>query len=78
MALEGELELQVTQRRKEAEAEVIQWGEQVEADASTRAAHLNDLRLLIYARAFLDEIVKRGYLREFEELLLKREEQRLP
>ena len=70
MALEEELEPQAMEPGKETE--VIQWTEQVEVDASSRAAHLNDLRLLIYTRAFLDEVVKRGYLREFEKLLQKR------
>jgi hypothetical protein len=36
------------------------------------------MRLLIYTRAFLDEVVKWGYSKQFEELLRKREEQRLP
>jgi hypothetical protein len=30
------------------------------------------MRLLIYTRAFLDEVVKWGYSKEFEELLQKR------
>ena len=76
--MKPEGELQAMQWREEAEAEVIQWEEKVKVDASTRAACVSDLRLLIFARAFVDEIVKRGYLREFGELLLKREEQRLP
>jgi len=47
----------------------MDWEREVEAQAMRWTAYLNDVELLIYATVLLEEVLKRGYLREFKELL---------